>query len=83
MNLEGLQQQAHESVIAVFKAMTDIATGEAKNSTVENQILAAKVVESMNETIIKAWLASDLTAATEKATDKMTRQLDKLTDSEK
>lgn len=78
MNLEGLQQVAYESVTKTFKAMTDIVTGETPDTKIEDRLVAAKIIESMNDTIIKAWLASDFAHGVEKNTDKISRQIDKL-----
>lgn len=80
MNFEGLEQFRYENTKAVMEAMTKIATDE--KATIEDRFKAAKIVDGMSDSIIKAYLMTNVVQADESKTKSMMSQLDKLTDKE-
>lgn len=78
MNFETLEQFRYEYTQATMKAMMDIAADP--KATPEMRIKAAKVVDAMSDSIIKAWLMSEVNNKSEKQTNKLTKQLDRLID---
>jgi hypothetical protein len=78
MNFEGLEQMRYETTKQVMEAMAVIAADP--KAPIEERLKAAKIVDSMSDSIIKAYLLSQELGAVEKTTGKLSKQLDKLTE---
>lgn len=78
MNFEGLEQIRYEAITATLDAMKKIlADGK---SSVEEKIAAGKLVDSISDSHIKAYLLSSELGTVEKTGNKLIKQLDKLTE---
>jgi hypothetical protein len=78
MNFEGLEQFRYELTKQVMEAMTAVACDPKAN--IGERLKAAKVVDGMSDSIIKAYLMTQVSNSNETTTNKLVRQLDKLTD---
>lgn len=77
MDFEGLENNRAEAIRASLKSMIEIL--EDKNTTPEQKIAAAKVVDAISDSHIKAYLLSNELGTVEKTGNKLMKQLDKLT----
>lgn len=73
MNFEALEQLRYETTKKVMESMAEVAT-DKKQST-EDRIAAAKVVDSMSDSIIKARLLSEQNQTVDKATSDLSKQI--------
>lgn len=78
MDFEGLETQRAETIQQTFKALMTIV--EDKKTDVKDRIEAAKVIDSMSDSLIKAFLMSDHLKNTESTTKGLVKNLDKLMD---
>lgn len=78
MNFEGLEQFRYENTRAVMESMTKIATDEKID--IKDRMAAAKIVDGMSDSIIKAYLMSTTTQVLDDTSRDLRKQLKKLDD---
>jgi hypothetical protein len=79
MNFEGLEQFRYECTKQVMESMAALAADT--QAPVEERIKAAKVVDAMSDSIIKAYLLTNAQHTNEKGlktADKLINQMEKL-----
>lgn len=78
MNFESLEQMRYENTKVVMSAMADIA--KDPKADIEKRLEAAKIVDAMSDSIIKAYVLIEATRSTEGVVNKLSNQLKKLDD---
>lgn len=81
MNFEGIEQIRFETTKSVMEAMAKVA-GDTK-APMADRLKAAKIVDGMSDSVIKAYLLTQVANSTEDSTRKLTNQLGKLIDDDK
>ena len=78
MNFEGLETLRVQHITTALEGMSAIIKDE--KASPEMKIAAAKVIDAISDTIVKAYMMSNLTGTAERKTDKLMKQMDKLMD---
>lgn len=76
MDFEGLEQVRAETTKSVMQSLAEIVND--KKAPTEDRLKAAKVLDAMSDSLIKAYLLTQLQGSNEKMGNKMLNQLDKL-----
>lgn len=76
MDFEGLEQWRAENTKSVMEAMAKIANDE--NQKTEDRISAAKVVDAMSDSIIKARILSEQNQTLDKTANDLSKQIKEL-----
>jgi len=81
MNFEGLETTRVLYINRAFEAMAKIM--EDKTAPLEARLAAGKLIDSMSDTIVKAYLLSETTKSNESIQKRMADKLDKLDEIDK
>ena len=78
MDFEGLESLRVQYIKVAFEGMANIVNDG--KTTPEQKIAAAKLIDGMSDTIVKAYMMSDLMGKEERKTSKLLSQVDRLMD---
>jgi len=78
MDFEGLEEIRVRYITMAFEGMVKVL--ENDKATIDEKIKAARTIDAMSDTIVKAKLVSDGLVSTDGNVNKLTKQLGKLTD---
>lgn len=80
MNFEGLEQFRYETTKKVMESLAEVAADPKQ--TMADRLEAAKIVDRMSDSIIKAYLMTAALNADESKSKGLIKQLEKLTERE-
>lgn len=76
MNFESNEQLRHEGVQTAIQTLQEIMAD--KKMKAEDRLMACKIFDGLNDTLIKSYILSEHTRSNDKTVSKLTNQLDKL-----